>query len=237
MSGIEPWIVPDTSIENATAAQSAALAQAIPLVVREGLSAGGASAEIAGAIAHLLGRRAARTDQALRLIDPATAPEEMLPWLANWYGWGWLFVDPDDPNNKVLKLVATGATEHMHNHGETTLMENGETHRIRDGVERRLRYFQCSTATGAFGTGAAAGCRDDRHGRTRGAAAPLGPRSPGWRLGSRRPQISIDKKFRPSRSAKTRSETRDLFRSANDDSGSSISWGVGRPTTSSGPSS
>ena len=76
MSGIEPWTVPDTSIENATAAQSAALAQAIPLVVREGLSAGGASAEIAGAIAHLLGRRAARTDQALRLIDPATAPEE-----------------------------------------------------------------------------------------------------------------------------------------------------------------
>ena len=101
MSGIEPWIVPDTSIENATAAQSAALAQAIPLVVREGLSAGGASAEIAGAIAHLLGRRAARTDQALRLIDPATAPEEMLPWLANWYGWGWLFVDPDDPRRRL----------------------------------------------------------------------------------------------------------------------------------------
>ena len=29
--------------------------------------------------------------------------------------------DPDDPTNHVLKLVATGPTEHMHNHAETTL--------------------------------------------------------------------------------------------------------------------
>jgi hypothetical protein len=29
--------------------------------------------------------------------------------------------DPDDPGNPVLRLVATGPTEHMHNHAETTL--------------------------------------------------------------------------------------------------------------------
>ncbi len=31
--------------------------------------------------------------------------------------------DPDDPSNAVLHLVATGPTEHMHNHVETTLLE------------------------------------------------------------------------------------------------------------------
>ncbi len=30
--------------------------------------------------------------------------------------------DPDDPANSVLRVVATGATEHMHNHAETTLL-------------------------------------------------------------------------------------------------------------------
>ena len=29
--------------------------------------------------------------------------------------------DPDQPGNKVLRLVANGSTEHMSNHGETTL--------------------------------------------------------------------------------------------------------------------
>lgn len=32
-----------------------------------------------------------------------------------------LVADPDDPDNTVLRLVATGPTEHMHNHAETTL--------------------------------------------------------------------------------------------------------------------
>ncbi len=31
--------------------------------------------------------------------------------------------DPDEPSNPVLHLVATGPTEHMHNHAETTLRE------------------------------------------------------------------------------------------------------------------
>src|SRR5205085_12580889 len=32
--------------------------------------------------------------------------------------------DPDLPGNKVLRLVATGGTEHMSNHGETTFVGN-----------------------------------------------------------------------------------------------------------------
>ena len=34
--------------------------------------------------------------------------------------------DSDQPGNKVLRLVATGSTEHMSNHGETTLIGNGD---------------------------------------------------------------------------------------------------------------
>jgi hypothetical protein len=49
--------------------------------------------------------------------------------------------DPDDPSNHVLRLVATGSTEHMHNHAETTLasgrsVTNGYTYR----VEFRARW-------------------------------------------------------------------------------------------------
>ncbi len=41
--------------------------------------------------------------------------------------------DPDAPGNQVLRLVATGATEHMHNQVETTLLSsvtNGQTYSI-----------------------------------------------------------------------------------------------------------
>ena len=35
--------------------------------------------------------------------------------------------DPDQPGNKVLKLTSTGSTEHMSNHGETTLAGGRDT--------------------------------------------------------------------------------------------------------------
>lgn len=46
-----------------------------------------------------------------------------------------VIADPTNPANHVLRLVATGATEHMHNHLETTLaagqtIKNGATYRI-----------------------------------------------------------------------------------------------------------
>ena len=49
-----------------------------------------------------------------------------------------VITDPVDPANQVLRFVGTGATEHMHNHAETTLkdgnslvtIQNGQTYRI-----------------------------------------------------------------------------------------------------------
>ncbi|HEY3392384.1 MAG TPA: lamin tail domain-containing protein, partial [Lacipirellulaceae bacterium] len=46
-----------------------------------------------------------------------------------------VIVDADDPTNQVLRLVATGPTEHMHNHAETTLaagrtIQNGREYEI-----------------------------------------------------------------------------------------------------------
>ena len=45
--------------------------------------------------------------------------------------------DPDNGGNGVLHLVATGATEHMHNHAETTLA-NGET--TTNGLTYRVSF-------------------------------------------------------------------------------------------------
>ncbi|MBN2131883.1 MAG: lamin tail domain-containing protein [Sedimentisphaerales bacterium] len=45
--------------------------------------------------------------------------------------------DPNDPANPVLRLVATGATDHMHNHAETTFA-NGA--RINNGREVEIRF-------------------------------------------------------------------------------------------------
>ena len=44
-----------------------------------------------------------------------------------------VITDPDDPSNQVLRFVATSATEHMHNHVETTLnqaVSNGQEYVI-----------------------------------------------------------------------------------------------------------
>lgn len=45
--------------------------------------------------------------------------------------------DPDNPANPVLRLVATGPAEHMHNHAETTLAGGA---RITDGQVYEIRY-------------------------------------------------------------------------------------------------
>lgn len=57
-------------------------------------------------------------------------------------------VDPDDPNNKVLRFVSTGATEHMHNHAETTLKHGDEFVDIRNGFEYKISY-KAKWVTGA----------------------------------------------------------------------------------------
>lgn len=64
--------------------------------------------------------------------DPDTAPVELVrdgafedpqSWrvLGN-HGRSEVVPDPDDPSNPVLRIVATGATGHMHNHVESTLL-------------------------------------------------------------------------------------------------------------------
>ncbi|MBN2023268.1 MAG: lamin tail domain-containing protein [Pirellulales bacterium] len=50
---------------------------------------------------------------------------------------GEVIVDPDDAGNHVLRLVATGPTEHMHNHAETTLA-SGRT--IVNGREYEISF-------------------------------------------------------------------------------------------------
>jgi hypothetical protein len=49
-------------------------------------------------------------------------------------------MDPDNPANKAWKLVATGATEHMHNHAETTLKIGDAIATIQNGTEYEIRY-------------------------------------------------------------------------------------------------
>lgn len=79
-------------------------------------------------------------------VDPATAPVELVTGgdfesgaagfrlIGNHRGSA-VVEDPTAPGNHVLRLVATGPTEHMHNHLETTLagghrITNGRTYRI-----------------------------------------------------------------------------------------------------------
>lgn len=51
------------------------------------------------------------------------------------HGHSEIMVDPDDPTNRVLRLVATGPVGHLHNHAETTLaggrsIVNGRTYEV-----------------------------------------------------------------------------------------------------------
>ena len=80
------------------------------------------------------------------VVDPATAPAELIGGgdfesggaafrLRGNHRHGAVIVDPTDPGNHVLRLVATGSTEHMHNLVETTLtgghrITNGRTYRV-----------------------------------------------------------------------------------------------------------
>lgn len=49
-------------------------------------------------------------------------------------------VDPDDPTNQVLRFVATGATEHMHNHAGTTLKDGDRVVQISNRQEYEISY-------------------------------------------------------------------------------------------------
>ncbi|MCX8157103.1 MAG: lamin tail domain-containing protein, partial [Verrucomicrobiae bacterium] len=80
--------------------------------------------------------------------NPSTAPVEIIAngnfenGLTGWrvlgnHGRSRVITDPDNPGNRVLHLVATGAQEHMHNHIETTLT-GGRT--IVNGREYQISF-------------------------------------------------------------------------------------------------
>ena len=51
-----------------------------------------------------------------------------------------IVLDPDDPTNQVLKLVATGPAEHMHNHAETTLKFGEDLVNINNSKEYEISF-------------------------------------------------------------------------------------------------
>ena len=48
--------------------------------------------------------------------------------------------DPENPNNKALHLKATGSTQHMSNHAETTLKSGGKYVSINSNIEYRISF-------------------------------------------------------------------------------------------------
>ena len=80
------------------------------------------------------------------VVDPATSPTQLVVGgdfesggaafrLLGNHRHAEVIVDPTDPANHVLRVIATGQTEHMHNHVETTLtgahrITNGRTYRV-----------------------------------------------------------------------------------------------------------
>lgn len=82
------------------------------------------------------------------IANPAGRPQELLQNCDFSRGLGrWRIIgshrhssiqaDPNDPGNPVLHLVATGPTEHMHNHAETTFAHGAQ---VSNGQEVEVRF-------------------------------------------------------------------------------------------------
>ncbi|MCB9544517.1 MAG: lamin tail domain-containing protein [Myxococcales bacterium] len=112
-----------------------------------GASAVGPDGQWEELVLGLLGAGEILIDDVSVVADPGGAARELIEdggfddaALATWRALGThrhvaVVPDPDDPQNPVLHLRASGATEHMHNHLETTLaggarVENGTTYRV-----------------------------------------------------------------------------------------------------------
>jgi hypothetical protein len=66
------------------------------------------------------------TTNGVQILQNGTFASGLNGWRIIGNHHGEVIDDPDQPGNKVLRLVATGSTEHMSNHGETTLVGNGD---------------------------------------------------------------------------------------------------------------
>ncbi len=96
----------------ATEALAGRLADALPRVIREGVGDPGVGADLVAAMAAMLGPRAALIDAVGTVFDPHMTPEALLPWLASWFGWGWLFEAPDDPRRRLALAEAFRPVQH-----------------------------------------------------------------------------------------------------------------------------
>ncbi|HUR45469.1 MAG TPA: lamin tail domain-containing protein, partial [Candidatus Saccharimonadales bacterium] len=74
---------------------------------------------------------------ATNLIQNSTFESGLGHWRIIGNHHGEVIADPDQPGNKVLRLVATGSTEHMSNHGETTFAGNRD---IINGTEYQISF-------------------------------------------------------------------------------------------------
>lgn len=140
----------DNSVGDAWAASDDAAAAQWKILTYEGV-AGPSSVGPDGAyeelVIGLLDTGVALLDDISVVEDPNGAKVELMQngnfenkGAANWRLLGnhrhsEVIIDSSDPANHVLRLVATGAAEHMHNHVETTLaaghkVANGKTYRI-----------------------------------------------------------------------------------------------------------
>jgi hypothetical protein len=86
-------------------------------------------------------------DDIMVVESPATTPTNLIQngtfdtdtnkWRIIGNHHGEVIDDPDQPGNKVLRLVATGSTEHMNNHAETTFVGNRD---VVNGREYLITY-------------------------------------------------------------------------------------------------
>ena len=101
-----------------------------------------------------------------------------------------VIVDADDPTNQVLRLVATGPTEHMHNHAETTLAA-GRT--IQNGREYEISFRANGSAepTCSIRGSTSTGSRERRPSRTAPISARRASKTPSTNQTSAPPIASL----------------------------------------------
>jgi Concanavalin A-like lectin/glucanases superfamily/Lamin Tail Domain/CotH kinase protein len=96
----------------------------------------------------LLGRGEVLLDDIMVIETPSTTPKNLIQngtfdtqgtnhWRIIGNHHGEVIEDPDQPGHKVLRLVATGGTDHMSNHAETTFVGNRD---VVNGLEYLISF-------------------------------------------------------------------------------------------------
>lgn len=107
MSLIDDLKMPQGAVDDAANKAAEQLTSVLPRAIRSVLGPGdprhgqNPTEAALSVMAALSGRRAALLDHGTFILDPDAAPDETLPWLAAWFGWGWMFRDPADPAQQL----------------------------------------------------------------------------------------------------------------------------------------